>query len=106
MNMNASLRRIVSAYTGALEKANRTAVLSERAIDVWNDRLSKLARDLDLSFANDRFTFRRKVEQATKSSRVELIAELARHFGREPTSDSREDVTFALARAWEQNSEA
>lgn len=92
--MNASLRRIVHSY------ALTTTSLSGATIETWIRRLTKASQGLDLSYANDRFDFRRKVADLTRNSRVELIAELARHFGREPQDDSRENVVAALARAW------
>lgn len=99
----ATLQRRIAQREQEIRILSGATSLSEKAIDTWTDRLTRLSRGMDLSYWNDRFDFRKKVESVTKNSRVGLIADLARHFGREPTNDSREAAALALAKGWEDN---
>jgi len=77
--------------------------LTPATIKSWTARLTEEARDLDLTDADDRATFRGRVATATALVKCHTIGALARHFGHEgflPLALSRNTTIRALADAW------
>ena len=77
--------------------------LTPATIESWTSRLTEEARDLDLTDADDRATFRGRVATATALVKCHAIGALARHFGHDgflPLALSRNAATRALADAW------
>lgn len=77
--------------------------LTPTTIESWTARLTEEARNLDLTDAVDRATFRFRVAKAAEQCKVHFVGALARHFGHEgflPLALSRNAATRALADAW------
>lgn len=55
--------------------------LTPATIESWTARLTEEARDLDLTDADDRATFRGRIATATALVKCHAIGALARHFG-------------------------